>query len=194
VPLCTASDGHPCRSLLELDIDDCLNAAGLAHECELEWPWHPQFNPSGALAWRSKIVLACADGLHNEAVGEQLRCHPDTVGKWCARFSEHRLDGLHDEPPPGRPRTITVDQVEEVVVATLESAPKNATHWTRSKMASRSGLAKSTIGANLAILRPQAAPGRRIQAVQRPAVYRQALRHRRALPEPARGGGGVVRG
>jgi transposase/transcriptional regulator with XRE-family HTH domain len=69
-----------------------------------------------------------------------------TVGKWRRRFCELRLDGLCDEPRPGRPRTITVEQVERVVVDTLESAPKDATHWSRSKMAERSGLSRSTIG------------------------------------------------
>ena len=99
-----------------------------------------------ALALRSKIVLACADGADNKSVAEQLRCSQNTVSKWRRRFVEHRLDGLTDEPRPGGPRTITVDQVEDVIVATLESTPKNATHWTRAKMAERSGLSKTTIG------------------------------------------------
>ena len=99
-----------------------------------------------ALALRSKIVLACADGADNKAVAEQVRCSPATVGKWRRRFIEHRLDGLLDEERPGRPRTISVDQVEDVIVATLESTPPNATHWTRSKMAKRTGLSKTTIG------------------------------------------------
>ena len=99
-----------------------------------------------ALALRSKIVLACADGLDNKSVAEDLRCSAATVTKWRRRFVEHRLDGLSDEPRPGRPRTISVDQVEDVIVATLESTPKNATHWTRAKMAQRTGLSKTTIG------------------------------------------------
>jgi transposase len=101
---------------------------------------------SQALALRSKIVLACADGTDNKTVAAELRCSQNTVSKWRRRFVEHRLDGLTDEPRPGGPRTISVDQVEDVIVATLESTPGNATHWTRAKMAQRSGLSKSTIG------------------------------------------------
>jgi transposase len=108
--------------------------------------WSRRAKSSQALALRSKIVLACAEGADNKSVAQTLRCSQATVGKWRRRFVEHRLDGLSDEQRPGRPRTISVDQVEDVIVATLESTPKNATHWTRSKMAQRTGLSKTTIG------------------------------------------------
>jgi transposase/transcriptional regulator with XRE-family HTH domain len=108
--------------------------------------WSRRAKSSQALALRSRIVLACADGMDNKTVAGRLGCAAATVGKWRARFVEHRLDGLSDEPRPGRPPSISVDQVEDVVVATLESTPENATHWSRAKMAERTGLSKSTIG------------------------------------------------
>jgi transposase len=108
--------------------------------------WARRATSSQALALRSKIVLACAEGLDNKVVAKQVGCEAHTVSKWRRRFVEQRLDGLGDEQRPGRPRTISVDQVEDVIVATLESTPRNATHWTRSKMAERTGLSKTTIG------------------------------------------------
>jgi len=108
--------------------------------------WSRRRKSSQALALRSRIVLACADGVDNKTVAAQLGCAQVTVGKWRARFVEHRLDGLTDDDRPGRPTSITLDQIEDVVVATSESTPGNATHWSRAKMAERTGLSKSTIG------------------------------------------------
>ncbi|WP_371812676.1 helix-turn-helix domain-containing protein [Saccharopolyspora sp. ASAGF58] len=90
--------------------------------------------------------LACADGLSNVDVAEQLRVSRPTVGKWRSRFVQRRLEGLADEDRPGAPRKITDEQVEKVVVSTLEEKPNNATHWSRASMAKRSGLSKSTVG------------------------------------------------
>ena len=108
--------------------------------------WERRRKSSQALALRSRIVLACAEGRSNKDVAAFCGVSVPTVGRWRRRFCELRLDGLCDEPRPGRPRTITVEQVERVVVDTLESTPKDATHWSRSKMAKRSGLSRSTIG------------------------------------------------
>src|SRR6266545_3406282 len=111
--------------------------------------WSRRARSSQALALRCRIVLGCAEdgGLRaNQDVAAQLGIWPQTVTKWRRRFLERRLEGLADEPRPGAPRKITDEQVEDVIVATLEATPADATHWSRTSMAARSGLSKSTIG------------------------------------------------
>jgi transposase len=108
--------------------------------------WSQRAKSSQVLAQRCRIILACADGLTNQEAAVQVGVWPQTVGKWRRRFLLTRLDGLVDEPRPGRPSSITLDQVEAVIVATLESKPANATHWSQSLMADKTGLSRSTIG------------------------------------------------
>jgi transposase len=100
-----------------------------------------------AFALRCRIVLACADpDAANSRIAEELGVSMPTIAKWRKRFITHGMAGLADEPRVGRPPSILLDRVEEVVALTLESLPRNATHWSRASMAERSGLSKSTIG------------------------------------------------
>jgi transposase len=97
-------------------------------------------------AFRAKIILGIASGLTGSAVAKKLRTSNQTVGLWRKRFLERRLEGLLDEPRPGRPREIGDDEIEAVVTKTLETTPKGATHWSTREMAKNVGLSHSTIG------------------------------------------------
>ena len=107
--------------------------------------WTRRRTSAQALALRSRIVLLAADGLNNTQIAGRLGVHRNVAGKWRSRFVEHRLDGLTDEPRPGRPRTVTDAQVEEVIVKTLETTPKDATHWSTRSMAKEVGLTQSAV-------------------------------------------------
>src|SRR3954447_15657385 len=107
--------------------------------------WARRRTSAQALALRSRIVLLAAEGLNNSEIAERLGVHRPMVRKWRGRVAEHRLDGLTDEPRPGQPRKITDAQVEEVIVRTLETTPKDATHWSTRSMAREVGLTQSAV-------------------------------------------------
>jgi len=107
--------------------------------------WARRPTSAQALALRARIVLAAAEGLGNTQVAQRLGIARGTAGKWRARFAADRLDGLLDEPRPGRPRTVTDEQVEAVITSTLESSPRDATHWSTRAMAAELGLTQSAV-------------------------------------------------
>jgi transposase len=107
--------------------------------------WARRPKSAQALAQRSRIVLAAAEGLKNTEISERLAVDQKTVTKWRSRFARDRLCGLVDEPRPGKPRTISDAQVEEVIVKTLESTPRDATHWSTRSMASEAGLSQTAV-------------------------------------------------
>jgi transposase len=114
-------------------------------ERELLERWARRPKSAQALALRCRIVLAAAAGVPSGEIAAQLGCTPTTVGKWRGRFARRGLDGLHDEPRPGRPRTIGDEDVERVIVTTLEQQPSNATHWSTRSLAAKTGMSQSAI-------------------------------------------------
>ena len=107
--------------------------------------WARRRTSAQALALRSRILLLAGEGLNNTQIAARLGIAVSSARKWRNRFAEHRLDGLTDEPRPGRPRTISDEKVEEVIVKTLETAPRDATHWSTRSMARQVGLSQSAV-------------------------------------------------
>jgi transposase len=107
--------------------------------------WARRPKSSQALAFRCRVVLAAAEGRSSIEIADELGCNASTVGKWRVRFAARRLDGLHDEPRPGKPRTIGDEQVERVIVKTLEEQPVNATQWSTRSMAAATGMSQSAV-------------------------------------------------
>jgi transposase len=106
-------------------------------EREVPDRWARRPTTAQALAQRARVILECATDRSNTQVARRLRLTKQTVGKWRTRFLAKRLDGLLDEPRPGAPRTVRDTQVEQVVTLTLESKPRDATHWSTRAMAAR---------------------------------------------------------
>ena len=126
--------GRP-KAALILTTDERKRLESLAHRSRSA----PQ------VARRARIVLACAEGTDSQVVARRLHVTPATVCKWRGRFVQRRLDGLHDDPRPGAQRTITDAQVEQVVIRTLETTPRGATHWSTRDMANAVGLSHMAV-------------------------------------------------
>jgi transposase len=126
--------GRP-KTPLVLTIDERTELESLAHRSR----------SAALLARRARIVLACAEGRDNTTVARRLRMSPVTVGKWRARFVADRVAGLFDEPRPGVARRITDAQIEALIVRTLETTPRGATHWSTRGMAKAMGVSAMTV-------------------------------------------------
>jgi transposase len=107
--------------------------------------WTARRKTSQALALRARIVLAAAGQLTNQEIADLEGVSRPTVTKWRNRFAEHRLDDLSDEPRPGQPRKITDQKIEEVITKTLETKPRDATHWSTRSMAKEAGLSQTAV-------------------------------------------------
>src|SRR5438105_13616799 len=114
-------------------------------EREVVERWAGRPKSSQALALRCRIVLAAAEGEPSKAIAARLGCNESTVGKWRGRFARRGFDGLHDEPRPGKPRSIGDEDIERVIVKTLEESPPNATHWSTRSLAAATGMSQSAI-------------------------------------------------
>jgi hypothetical protein len=119
------------------------------------------------------------DPCHKTAA-EQLGVCAATAGAWRNHFVARRLEGMADEPRPGAPRTVTDEDVERAVTKTAENQA-----GTRDPLRHARPVALHR-RAHLACVRPQAAPGRYIQALGRPLLREEGQGRDRAVSAPAR--------
>lgn len=117
--------------------------SGVEREQLRAWARRP--SSAQALAMRSRIVLACEGDSTNSQVARDLGITRGMVTKWRNRFVADRLDGLLDEPRPGRPRVVGDERIAELIITTLESTPADATHWSTRSMAEQLGLSQSMV-------------------------------------------------
>ncbi|WP_420099381.1 helix-turn-helix domain-containing protein [Corynebacterium sp.] len=108
--------------------------------------WAADGTSPGPLALRARIILACAAGAANTHVATELGISRPTVGKWRSRFIDRRLDGLADDPRPGRPPSMTVDEVRAIMASHPSTGRRGPTTWTRRELARRTGLSVTTAG------------------------------------------------
>ena len=152
-----------------------------AQERETLERWARRPTTAQAVAMRARVVLASVDGRSILDVAREEQISWATAKRWRSRFIRRRLDGLLDEPRPGAPRQVADADVERVLTLTLESTPRDATHWSTRAMARTSGLSQTTV----ACLRAAAASHGNLQTVEGPVVHREGPRHRWAVPATA---------
>lgn len=113
-------------------------------KAELE-RWRRRRNTTTALHFRAGIVLDCARGYSGEEIAERHQTSQQTVTKWRRRFANDRLGGLSDAPRSGQPRHHDDDRVQEVLEATLNRRPKNATHWSVRRLSEDLGVPRDFV-------------------------------------------------
>jgi len=98
-----------------------------------------------SMVMRAKVILMSDSGMNNTCIAKALGTSIFTVSHWRNRYIREGLEGLHDEFRSGRPRSVSDEAIAMLVNKTLQSQPTGATHWTIRAMASKTGLAKSTV-------------------------------------------------
>jgi putative transposase len=139
-----------------------------------------------ALVARARLVLWAAEGIANQEIAVRLGWSKATVGKWRQRFVERRLIGVYDELRPGRPRSVSDEQIAVLLRRTLKQKPPAGTHWTVRLAAEANGLSKSSVHRAFQLFALATAPQQELQAFQRPVLRGKSARRGGALSEPAR--------
>src|SRR5467141_433645 len=95
---------------------------------------------------RARIVLLAGAGLQDQQIAAKLKITPEKAARWRNRFLDGGFAALDkDAPRPGRPPTITLAKIQEVIRKTTREKPLNATHWSTRSMAAAAGLSEKSV-------------------------------------------------
>jgi transposase len=98
------------------------------------------------IAARAQIVLLAGQGVANHAIARQLHTSRPTVLLWRERFQQLGVAGLlQDKKRPGRKPALSAEKVKAVMEATLQSVPRDATHWSVRSMAKVQGISRMAV-------------------------------------------------
>ena len=126
--------GRP-KTPIVLSVEDQLQLSAITNSRSM---------PHG-LVTRARIILMAAEGHNNRIIAEKVALSPQMVCKWRQRYIDQGFKGLHDELRPGRPRSISDEEVAMVIQKTLKTKPEDATHWTVRSLARETELTRPTI-------------------------------------------------
>lgn len=98
-----------------------------------------------ALVRRAKIILLTDEGFSDRQAAKRLQVTQPTVSLWRRRFRATRINGLHDEIKPGRPRTHDEERLAQLVNTALSHRPTASTHWSVRTLAETTRISKSTV-------------------------------------------------
>jgi len=102
--------------------------------------WLKTTRATNGRATRARILLALHEGYNPTEVARAQNVSRKTVYKWIHRYESSGIEGLDDEPRPGRPSVLTPETIERVLRMTTEEVPEEATHWSIQLMAKHAGI------------------------------------------------------
>lgn len=107
------------------------------------------------LAKRAKVILLAGDGMPNRQISMAVGMAEEYVAKWRGRFEAKRINGLADDPRPGRPRIYSNEDRLRLVATVTQAPPDPASHWSYATLAEAMadvGISASQVGRILASL------------------------------------------
>jgi len=94
---------------------------------------------------RARLILLAARGVTNTQIAQEVDLSRSMVARWRERFVHHRLEGLTDQPRPGRPRVYAETDRLRVVETACNQRPPDATQWSVRSLAKATGVGRDTV-------------------------------------------------